>query len=118
VVGVGEQLPTRYLVEEFAEEYRDGRLNRRELLRRVLLITGSAAVTANVLLALGCGTEKKAAVPAAGTAAAGQTAAAPSARTATAAAAAAGSPSSGANTGPGHWALPPCHQFSKPISRL
>jgi carboxymethylenebutenolidase len=45
----------RYFVTEFAEEYQLGRMSRRELLRRVLLITGSAAATASALLALGCG---------------------------------------------------------------
>ncbi len=44
----------RYLIEEFAEEYLDHRLARRDLLRRVLLITGSVATTASVLTALGC----------------------------------------------------------------
>jgi carboxymethylenebutenolidase len=45
----------RYFVEEFAEDYREGRMSRREMLRRVLLITGGAATTATTLLALGCG---------------------------------------------------------------
>lgn len=45
----------RYFVEEFAEEYQLGRMNRRELLRRVLLITGSAPLAASALIALGCG---------------------------------------------------------------
>jgi carboxymethylenebutenolidase len=43
----------RYLVEEFAEEYREGEMSRRDLLRRVLLVTGSAAVTATALSSLG-----------------------------------------------------------------
>ncbi len=43
----------RYLVEEFAEEYLEGEMSRRDLLRRVLLVTGSAAVTATALAALG-----------------------------------------------------------------
>jgi len=43
----------RYLVEEFAEEYLDGKLPRRDLLRRVLLMTGSAAITASALAGLG-----------------------------------------------------------------
>ncbi len=43
----------RYLVEEFADEYLDGHLSRRDLFRRVLLMTGSAAVTAAALAALG-----------------------------------------------------------------
>ena len=46
-----------YFVEEFAEEYHIGRLSRRDLLRRVLLITGSTAVTASTLLSLGCGSK-------------------------------------------------------------
>jgi carboxymethylenebutenolidase len=45
----------KYLIEEFAEEYRERRLSRRDLLRRALLITGSIPVTASVLSALGCG---------------------------------------------------------------
>jgi len=44
----------RYFVEEFAEDYLAGRMGRRDLLRRVFLITGSAAATASALLALGC----------------------------------------------------------------
>ena len=43
----------RYLVEEFAEEYLEGAMPRRDLFRRVLLVTGSAAVTASALSALG-----------------------------------------------------------------
>src|SRR4051794_37178405 len=42
----------RYLVEEIAEEYQHGRLSRRELLRRVTLMTGSAAVGASILAGL------------------------------------------------------------------
>ncbi len=45
----------RYLIEEFVEDYRDRRLGRRDLLRRVLLITGSIPATASILTALGCG---------------------------------------------------------------
>jgi carboxymethylenebutenolidase len=47
--------PKKYLVEEFAEDYLENRLNRRDLLMRVLLITGSVTATASVLTALGCG---------------------------------------------------------------
>lgn len=43
----------RYLVEEMVEEYQAGRLSRRELLRRVALITGSAALGASLLAGLG-----------------------------------------------------------------
>src|SRR4051812_5492133 len=44
----------RYLVDEYVEEYAAQRLGRRELLRRVLLITGSIPLSASVLFALGC----------------------------------------------------------------
>ena len=43
----------RYLVEEFAEEYQEGRMSRRDMLRRVLLMTGSVAITASALSGLG-----------------------------------------------------------------
>ncbi len=42
-----------YLVSEFVENYEDGAMARRDLLERVLRITGSAATAASVLLALG-----------------------------------------------------------------
>jgi carboxymethylenebutenolidase len=45
----------RYLVEEMIEDYREGRYPRREMIRRVLLITGSIPMTASLLLAAGCG---------------------------------------------------------------
>lgn len=44
-----------YLIHEFVEDYKDGYLSRRDLIRRVLHITGGAASTATVLVALGCG---------------------------------------------------------------
>lgn len=50
----------RYFVEEFAEEYREGHISRRDLLRRVLLITGGFATSASTLLALGCGSASNA----------------------------------------------------------
>jgi carboxymethylenebutenolidase len=59
----------QYLVEEFAEEYQARHMSRRDMLRRVLLITGSIPFTASTLLALGCGTNKSKA-PATNTAAA------------------------------------------------
>jgi carboxymethylenebutenolidase len=43
----------RYLVEEHVEEYQDGRISRRELLRRVTLISGSAALAATIVAACG-----------------------------------------------------------------
>ncbi|HZS02562.1 MAG TPA: dienelactone hydrolase family protein [Chloroflexota bacterium] len=41
----------RYLVEEMVEAYEEGRLSRRELLRRVTLMTGSAVVASTFLAA-------------------------------------------------------------------
>jgi carboxymethylenebutenolidase len=61
----------RYFVTEFAWDYREGRMGRRDLLRRVLLITGSTAATATALLALGCGARSQSAstpAPSAGSA--------------------------------------------------
>jgi carboxymethylenebutenolidase len=42
----------RYLVEEIAEEYQHGRISRRELLRRVSLMTGGAAIGSSLLAGL------------------------------------------------------------------
>jgi carboxymethylenebutenolidase len=44
-----------YFIHEFVEDYKDGYLDRREMIRKVLYITGGVASTATVLLALGCG---------------------------------------------------------------
>jgi len=44
-----------YLLGEFAEDYLERRMSRRELLRRALLVTGSVPLAATSLLALGCG---------------------------------------------------------------
>jgi carboxymethylenebutenolidase len=43
----------QYLVHEFVEDYEDGLLSRRDMMSRVLHITGSAAGAATVLTALG-----------------------------------------------------------------
>jgi carboxymethylenebutenolidase len=45
----------RYFVEEFADDYKERRLPRREMLCKVLYVTGSIPLTASVLFALGCG---------------------------------------------------------------
>jgi len=44
----------RYCVEELVENYHEGLLTRRDLVRRVLAITGGVATTATLLLSLGC----------------------------------------------------------------
>jgi carboxymethylenebutenolidase len=51
---VGELNETqRYLIDEHVEEYQEGFISRRELLRRVTLISGSAAVGAAIVAACG-----------------------------------------------------------------
>ena len=42
-----------YLVHEFVDDYVDGIMSRRDMMRRVLHITGSVAATATVLTQLG-----------------------------------------------------------------
>lgn len=54
----------QYFIEEFVEDYRENRLSRRDLLKRVLFITGSIPATASVLLALGCRSREAAQTPA------------------------------------------------------
>ena len=44
----------RYIVEEHVEDFDDGLITRRELLRRVTLITGSLGATMSLLAILGC----------------------------------------------------------------
>src|SRR5512133_340043 len=43
-----------YLAEEFVEEYKEGKMTRRQLLARILGITGGVASAAGLLTALGC----------------------------------------------------------------
>jgi len=43
----------RYVVEEWAEEYRDGHLSRRELLRRIGVFSGGAALAGALLASIG-----------------------------------------------------------------
>jgi carboxymethylenebutenolidase len=43
----------KYLVHEFVEDYEDGLMSRRDMMSRVLRITGSAAAAATVLTSLG-----------------------------------------------------------------
>ena len=43
----------RYIIEEWAEDYRLGRLNRREFLRRTVLMAGGAALAVPMLDSLG-----------------------------------------------------------------
>lgn len=44
----------RYLVEEEAEKWHQGRITRRELMRRVSLLVGGAVAASSVLVLLGC----------------------------------------------------------------
>lgn len=70
-----------YLIREFADEYLESHMSRRDMLRRVLLITGSIPATASLAFTLGCGTTKDDAARATATAATTQ---APATATATA----------------------------------
>ena len=45
----------RYLIEEFADEYRENHMTRRQLLRRAVLIMGSVPAGLAALAAVGCG---------------------------------------------------------------
>ncbi|MGE3076433.1 MAG: dienelactone hydrolase family protein [Dehalococcoidia bacterium] len=45
----------RYLVQEFADEYNEGHMSRRQLLRRAVLIMGSVPAGMAALAAVGCG---------------------------------------------------------------
>ncbi|HXM55893.1 MAG TPA: dienelactone hydrolase family protein [Candidatus Dormibacteraeota bacterium] len=45
----------RYVLNEHVEDFNDGIISRRELLRRVTLITGSLAATVTILEVMGCG---------------------------------------------------------------
>jgi carboxymethylenebutenolidase len=65
-----------YLIEEFADDYLERRLDRRDLVKRVLLMTGSVPLTASVLFSLGCSGGGSETTPAA-TASTGGGAAAP-----------------------------------------
>ncbi|MDR0359227.1 MAG: dienelactone hydrolase family protein, partial [bacterium] len=53
----------RYVIEEHVEDFDDGLIDRRELLRRVTLITGSLVATFAVLETLGCGQEPRGSTP-------------------------------------------------------
>ena len=44
-----------YFVWEFVEDYKSGQLSRRELIRRVMYITGGVASAASLLTLMGCG---------------------------------------------------------------
>lgn len=68
-----------YLIEEFADEYNEQHMTRRDMMRRVLLITGSVPMTAFALTTLGCGTAEADKTRAAATATAAPTAPPPTA---------------------------------------
>ncbi len=48
----------RYVIEEHFEDYSEGRISRRELLKRVSYITGGVAASLAVLSALGCNVDQ------------------------------------------------------------
>lgn len=111
----------RYFVEEFAEEYHEGYMSRRELLRRVVLITGGVASAATTLLALGCGSDSYSSskqtaspTPAAAAASASATTAARVETASPSPAAAAASPGSGTR---GAATMPPASNSADPLVR-
>jgi len=53
----------RYVVEEHIEDFDDGLISRRELIRRVTLITGSATASVALLSAMGCSAEPSGSAP-------------------------------------------------------
>ncbi len=65
-----------YLVHEFVEEYKEGLMSRRDMVRRILYITGGVASTAALLTSMGCGPGAPAPTPAPTSAAKPTTAAA------------------------------------------
>src|SRR5438876_5355326 len=87
LVGRGGQMKElgqfqQYLIDEFVEDWREGHMSRRDMVKRTVYITGGAASAATVLVSMGC------APAAAPTAAPTKPAAAPVATTAPAATAA------------------------------
>ena len=87
-----------YLITEFAKDYLESQMSRRDMLRRVLLITGTIPGTAALMFSLGCGTaaDDKNRTP---TATASASGAAPSTSTPARAATATGTPAPGATPG-------------------
>lgn len=47
-----------YLINEFVEEHKAGLMSRRDMIRRVMYITGGVASAATILSTLGCGTQQ------------------------------------------------------------
>ena len=67
----------RYVIEEHFEEYTEGRISRRELLKRVSYVTGGVAASLVALTALGCNVDQPRALASATGAPLGSTAAKP-----------------------------------------
>jgi carboxymethylenebutenolidase len=53
----------RYVIEEHFEDYAEGRISRRELLKRVSYVTGGVAASLAALSALGCNVDQPRALP-------------------------------------------------------
>ena len=97
--GKGMDYLKRYLIEEEIEEYQENHISRREMMRRVLIITGSVPMTASILMAAGCGASASpTAAPAVATTAPTAAAAATTAATRAAMTAPAAGTASGAAT--------------------
>lgn len=53
----------KYLLEEFVEEWREGHMSRREMVKRAVYLTGGTASAATVLLSMGCSSAAPTAAP-------------------------------------------------------
>src|SRR4051812_10715511 len=85
-----------YMVYEYVADYKEGHLSRRDLIRRVINITGGIGSTATLLLALGCAPQAAQPTTAPATAAPKPTTAAAAASPSAAVAKPAASPSAAA----------------------
>ncbi len=82
-----------YLLQEFVDEYHEHHMSRRDLIRRAVLIMGTAPAAAAALISLGCGTSNDE-TPTATTSASGSSPAATSESTAASSATASGATAS------------------------
>jgi carboxymethylenebutenolidase len=107
----------RYFVEEFVEEYQEGHMSRRDMMRRVLLITGGVASAATTLLALGCGSDTNTTTTADTTSSTAGTAARAESATTSPVAAVSPAPTGTAVAARGAATMPPATNSADPIVR-
>ncbi len=90
-----------YFVHEFVAEYKAGHMSRRDMLRRVMYITGGVASAASLLTLMGCGTENVAPASSPAPASVAASSASPAASSARASTAASSAPASAAASSAG-----------------